>query len=135
MKITWTYIGDAHLLNIHDGNNWSLHAELDEYENAGIYLVLPDRMHQLADGSEILQGREEMLVDSYHVLEYYSAIVMRIADLIAKDNVQYINLEEIKDDLLRSHWWPKWLAQGLVTDDYCCADSCEITNCCGNVVS
>lgn len=118
MLFTWENYYSTNCLNVQDNENWRLYAELDETGMANLYLIVGNQFYFLTDADEILEGRETMLLDTYDVFEYYTALVLQVSKMVAEQNVRNIYFEEIKNELLSTYWWPKWSAEGRVTDNY-----------------
>jgi len=116
MVFIWGYSG-AHVLHMREETNWILYAD-HEYEEAAIYLAVKDQTYDLANEWEYLQGREHMHLDTYDIFEFYSAVVMKIAEMVCEDHVCVVNLEKVKEEMLSTYWWNKWKVAGRVTDDY-----------------
>ena len=116
MMIVWG-THDVHALNMRDDANWVLYAD-HEYEEASICLKVEDQTYDVSNEWEYLQGREFMPLNSYDILQFYSDVVMRVVKMVNEDNTRMINLEEVKEELLRTYWWPKWQAAGRVTDSF-----------------
>ena len=116
MLFTWENIG-AHVLHMQDNANWILYADF-EYEESRLCLMVEDQTYEVANVWEYLQGREHMSLDSYDVLEFYNATVIQVAKMVNEGNVRIIDLETVKEELLRTYWWPKWRKEKRVTDDF-----------------
>ena len=117
MVITWNFYGE-HFLRLNEDTEWHLYSDLDQYESPCLYLEVGDKNYILADGSEILSGREKMPICSYVVLDYYSGVIKDIAERLTLGTPKRIDMNSICEFVLRYEWWPKWLKAGLVTDDY-----------------
>ena len=117
MLIYWRNFS-SHLLRLDNNADWTLSADLDEYDVPNLYLTVGEVQHVVASGDFVLQGRENMRLDEYDVLDYYNAVIQETADFCSTEGFDSINLEAIKEHLLRSFWWPKWRKEGRVTDDF-----------------
>lgn len=116
MIIIWNFLGE-HILYVKDNAEWHLYVDFDQYDVPNLYLEIGVKKHVIADGSEILQGREQMRIDQFDVMNYYSGVAREVAELLSLGNSRMINIAAIQEHLLHSLWWPKWLAEGRVTDD------------------
>ena len=68
--------------------------------------------------NEYTQGREHLGLDSYHVLDFYSAVVKSIFDRIKSNIPAYLDITEIKNEVIIPFWY-SWKEAGLVTEDLC----------------
>lgn len=115
MKIFWKNHG-AHVVCIKETDNWHLFCELDEHEDAIINLEVNGQTHQVCWSNEYIQGREHLELDSYHVFEFYSAVVKTVFDRVKTDSPAYLDIDEIKVEVLPP-FWRAWKQTGRVADD------------------
>jgi hypothetical protein len=115
MKIFWENLG-AHIVCINNADNWHLFCELDEHEDATISLEVNGQTHQVCWSNEYIQGREHLGLGSYHVIEFYSAVVKLVFDRVKNDSPAYLDIDQIKAEVLPP-FWRGWKEIGLVDDD------------------
>lgn len=115
MLVIWENTG-TNLIKIVDNSEWNLYADMDEFGHPMLCLETGNRTYTVAEGYEVLDGREKMPLDGYHVLELYSDIVREAAEMLSSGQVHTLDLGKIENRLLRERWWPKWVAQKLVDD-------------------
>ena len=115
MLIIWEN-GGTNLIRIADRGEWHLYADMDEFGHPMLCLATGSKTYVIAEGSEILQGREKMHLDGYHVLELYSDTIREVAEMLSSGQTLMLDLGEIENRLLRDRWWPKWVGAKLVSD-------------------
>lgn len=115
MLIIWENIG-TNLIQVADNSEWHLYADMYEFDHPMLCPETKCKTYVVAEGCEVLDGREKMPLDGYHVLELYSDIVRETAEMLSSGLVHMLDLREIENRLLRDRWWPKWVTAKLVDD-------------------
>lgn len=112
MRLYWENLG-ANVLTLKTDAEWRIYAELDEYEWAYIYLEVNGQKYEICWSSEHWPGNEHVTFWSYSILEFYSAVVRRVYELICSENLKYLDLVELQEKLLTEHWREKLKSEGI----------------------
>ena len=117
ITIYWENLG-ANMLTIKDDTEYRLYAGFDEHEWAHIYLEVDGQKYETCWSNDYWQGREHTPLDSYHIIEFYNAVVRRVYELLSRGNVEFLDLVELQNQLLEEHWWNYWKTNGIVFDEH-----------------
>lgn len=115
MIIYWENLG-AHIMNQKEGSEWRLFVDFDEHEWVYIYLEVNGQKHEASWSNFYCQGNERTRLDSYHILDFYNAIVRQVYKLIQNEKPEFLDLTAIQDQLIEKYW-KAWYADGIVDCD------------------
>lgn len=107
MIISWDNIGQ-HVLRVSDNDSFHLFATIED-EQAYLFLELNGEKHELAwDANDFCRPGASSL-NSYDILEYYSAVVTSATSRCCQD-CDMLDIEAIKNELLPGFWetWHKY---------------------------
>ena len=112
MYIYWEEISRGYMQKIPDNVSWSLCCDLDESGYECLNLKIGEEVHWIDDA--------HTWADDYpnaydFVGDYFSAVVNKVFERVAKDNSSFINLRGIQDEVLQP-FWKRWKEEGYVTD-------------------
>ena len=115
MTIYWDNLG-AHIMNLKEDSDWQLFVDFDEHEWAYIYLEVNGQTHEAAWSNFYWQGNEHTRLDSYHILDFYNAVVRHVYALVQNEKPKFLDLTAIQDQLIEGYW-KSWYAKGIVARD------------------
>ena len=110
MKIYYEDLG-AGLFIIPKDYTWHLQAELNDRDEAVIFLKLGELDFQLCNGREYI--RDQVHLGSLDVLEFYTTVIENVYNMLSEGPVDFIDLEEIKDAVMPT-FWEAWKNRGIV---------------------
>ena len=110
MKIYSEDLG-ASIYSIPEKCAWRLWTELNNRDEAVILLDIEGLDYKLCDSWEYIQGQARL--GSLDVLEFYSAVVKRVHNLLLDGSVDFVDLEEVKDAVMPT-FWEAWKNRGIV---------------------
>lgn len=102
------------LLTLRSTDCWYLRCGIDGYGDACIYLNVLGNEYEMCCSTEYMQGRPNL--DSYAVLEYYTAVIRAIYRHIQENGPEFVDVEAIKRELLPD-FWAAWKLAGYVADE------------------
>lgn len=117
MTLYWEHIG-ANMFTLSENTEWRLYAALDDDECAYIYLEVNGRQYETCWCYDYIQGREKMRLNSYHILEFYSAVVHRVYEMYHTKKIDFLDLDELQNQLLEEYWWNYWKTHGVVLGEH-----------------
>lgn len=113
MTIYWENLC-ANVLTLKDDAEWRIYAGMDEHEWAYIYLEANGQKYELCWSSEHWPGNEHNSMWSYYMLDFYSAVVRRIYDMLCTEGIESLNMVELQETLLTEHWREAMKNEGIV---------------------
>ena len=112
MTIYWENLG-AHIMNLKEDTDWRLFVDFDEHEWVYIYLEVNGQQHEAAWSNFYWQGNEHSRLDSYHILDFYNAVVRHVYQLMQTEKPEFLDLTAIQDQLIEGYW-KSWYENGIV---------------------
>lgn len=107
---------ETHIVNL-DDSIWHLYCELDRFEDAVLALRINDITWEICWSDEYIHGLPHRGLTPEHVLKFYSAIVSKVYEIIKNDSPAFLDISQIKEDLIPSFWFA-WKKEGLVKSDH-----------------
>lgn len=115
MYLQYSELGN-NLIFIPNNKQWRLESSYDE--SASIYLYTDNEEPlTVANSAGLLMHCEKLDVDK--IIALYDDIIEKVAEIIAQDpDIKFINLFKIQKELVYGKYKEKWLAEGLLDQEY-----------------
>lgn len=116
--IRFEFIGDENLICIPDTVPWRIVCKFCDntgYDDYGLYLILNGEEIQLRDAETLCSGRNIPL-DAVGEL-HYDMINEISKKLIETPKTEFICLEDLESDLLKSKYEELWISKGYIHPD------------------
>ena len=113
MYIYWEEISRGHMRRILDNERLDFYCDVDEYGYDCLNLRIGEEVYCVCNSEEWTQGRPKL--DCYYVGIYFTEVVKAVFEIIAKGELEVIDLAKIQEQMMES-FWKEWKEKGYVED-------------------
>ena len=113
MYIYWEEISRGHMRRVLDNERLDFYCDVDEYGYDCLNLRIGEEVYCVCNSEEWTEGQPKL--DCYYVGIYFTEVVKAVFEIIAKGELEIIDLAKIQEQMMES-FWKEWKEKGYVED-------------------